>query len=58
MSCVTRKEGEVDGESGIVWDTRFAQTMFVGKCERKRLLGRLGREWEDCIQIDLKPFKY
>jgi len=48
----------VDGTSGIAWDTRFAQTMLVGKCEGKRLLGRTGREWEDCIHIDLKPFKY
>lgn len=58
MSCVTRKEGEVDGASGIVRDTRFAQSMLVGKCEGKMLIGKLGREWEDCIQIDLKPFKY
>jgi hypothetical protein len=58
MSCVTRKEGEVDGTSEIVWDTGFAHTILVGKCEGKMLLGRLGREWEDCIQIDLKQFKY
>ena len=48
----------MEGASGIMWDTRFAKSMLVGKCEGKRLLERLGRECEDCIQIDLKPFKY
>jgi hypothetical protein len=48
----------VEEASGILWDTRFAQSTLVGKSEGKRLLERLGRECEDCIQIGLKPFKY
>jgi hypothetical protein len=37
-----------------VWGSRGAYRASVGKPERRRLLGRRSRRWEDNIKIDLR----
>ena len=37
-----------------MWYKRGVYTVLVGKTERKRPLGRLGRRWDDNIKKDLQ----
>jgi hypothetical protein len=37
---------------------RNAYKIFTGKCEGKRLLGRMRHRWEDNIRMDLKEIEW
>jgi hypothetical protein len=37
---------------------RKVYKVLVGKCERKRLLGRPGRRWENGIRMDLREIGF
>jgi hypothetical protein len=49
-----------DGMSGAcsTHEMRNAYTIFVGKLERKRLLGRPRRRWEDNIRMDFREIRW
>jgi hypothetical protein len=42
------------GHVALMGDSRDVYRILVGKPERRRPLGRLGRRWEDNIKIDLQ----
>ena len=45
------------GHVARIVERRVAYRVLVGKPERKRLLGRLGRRWEDNIKIDFQDVR-
>ena len=45
------------GHVARIVERRGAYRVLVGKPERKRLLGRLGRRWEDNIKIDFQDVR-
>jgi hypothetical protein len=46
------EEDEVEGHVARIGENRNAYRLWVGKPERKRLLGRPSRRWIDNIKMD------
>jgi hypothetical protein len=54
----TKQEDEVVGSCSTNGRNKNACNLLAGKTERKRLVGRAERRWENNIKMDLKEIGY